>query len=115
MLFTNRNPHVRDGCILIDNNNYNDDYLLALKSPIVHVNNQPTPKVKFLGVFLDPNLNFCLHNKTISAKISNSVYHLRAGKKYTFTKGSHYTLLFFNTFPFNLCYTGLDLYFKEQH
>jgi hypothetical protein len=79
MLFTNRNPHVRDGCILIDNNNYNDDYLLALKSPIVHVNNQPTPKVKFRGVFLDPNLNFCLLNKTISAKISNSLYHLRAG------------------------------------
>jgi hypothetical protein len=31
-------------------------------------NNLPTPRVKFLGVFLYPYLNFRLHIKTISAK-----------------------------------------------
>jgi hypothetical protein len=46
----------------------------------VCVNNLPSPKVKFLGVLLDPNLNFRLHIQTISAKISNSLYHLRAAK-----------------------------------
>jgi hypothetical protein len=35
---------------------------------------------KFLSVILDPNFNFRPHIKIISAKISNSLYHLGAAK-----------------------------------
>jgi hypothetical protein len=53
---------------------------LAIRIPITCVNNMQTPKVKFLGVLLDPNLNFRSHINSISSKISNSLYHLRAAK-----------------------------------
>jgi hypothetical protein len=42
--------------------------------------NLPSPKVKFIGVLLDPNLNFGLHINFISAKISNSLYQLTTAK-----------------------------------
>jgi hypothetical protein len=80
MLFSNINAADIGENIYIDNNNFDNTYNLALKSPILCVNTLPSPKVKFLGVLLDPNLNFKSHIKSVSAKISNSLYHLRAAK-----------------------------------
>jgi hypothetical protein len=80
MLFSSRNQGEVNASVYIDNNNYGANYIPELKTPILCVNNMQSPKVKFLGVILDPNLNFRPHIKTISAKISNSLYHLRAAK-----------------------------------
>lgn len=39
-----------------------------------------TPAIKFLGVYLDPELNFKYHIKTIQAKISKSLYTIKSLK-----------------------------------
>jgi hypothetical protein len=80
MLFTNLNINNLGENVFIDNNNFEGDYVDDLKTPILCVNTHQSPKVKFLGILLDPHLNFRTHIKSISAKISNSLYHMRAAK-----------------------------------
>jgi hypothetical protein len=80
MMFTTSYVNVNDFNIYIDNNNYHDLYDDGLKSPIICINNLPSPKVKFLGVLIDPNLNFRSHIKSISSKIASSLFHMRAAK-----------------------------------
>jgi hypothetical protein len=78
MLILNLAPADHGEIIYIDNNHYDDTYHPALKLPILSVNLLQMPKTKFLGVLLDPQLNFRFHVKSISAKIANSLYHMRA-------------------------------------
>ncbi len=59
--------------IFIDNNNFHELYCGGLKTPIQCINHLQTAKVKFLGVLIDPNLNFHLHIKSILAIISSSL------------------------------------------
>jgi hypothetical protein len=80
MLFSNSNIVNRDVEIFIDNNNYSEISVPNLKVPILCTNDLPDPKVKFLGVILDPTLNFKEHIKTISSKVSNAIFHLRCAK-----------------------------------
>jgi hypothetical protein len=54
------------------------------------VNDLPDPKVIFLCVLLGPNLNFRDHIKSISAKASNALFHLRVAK--TFFRKKHIPL-----------------------
>jgi hypothetical protein len=68
MLFSNRNQGEVNSSVYFDNSNYNADYLPVLTTPILRVNNMQLPKVKFLGVLLDPNLNFCPHTKIFPQK-----------------------------------------------
>jgi hypothetical protein len=58
MLFSNSAPVDHCEIIYIDNNNYDDTYDPALKLPILSVNQLQIPKIKFLGVLLDPQLTF---------------------------------------------------------
>jgi hypothetical protein len=80
MLFSNSKTENTNKDIFIDNNNYAEPYDASLKTSISCVNYLSVPKVKFLGVILDPNLNFKLHIKSISSKVSNALFHLRAAK-----------------------------------
>jgi hypothetical protein len=80
MLFSNTNVQIGNKKIYIDNNNYAEPYNIKLKKPIMCVNDLSISKVKFLRVLVDPNLNFKLHIKSISSKIYNSLFHLRAAK-----------------------------------
>jgi hypothetical protein len=43
-------------------------------------NNSDLPAVKFLGIFIDPSLNFKFHINFISSKISKAMYFLRSAK-----------------------------------
>jgi hypothetical protein len=80
MLFTTANVDSTKLEIFIDNNNFHELYSDGLKTPIQCINNLQTAKVKFLGVLFDPNLNFRLHIKSISAITSCSLFHLRAAR-----------------------------------
>jgi hypothetical protein len=75
MIFSNRNLSELDENVYIDNNNFDENYALNLKTPILCVNTLQSPKVKFLGIMLDPHLNFRAHIKQVSVKISNTLYH----------------------------------------
>jgi hypothetical protein len=56
----------------------------------------PVPAVKFLGVFIDPQLNFKFHIKQITSKISKSLYFIKKGKNFLTSsalKALYYSLI----------------------
>lgn len=65
--------------------------------PIVQTTtNSDIPAVKFLGVFVDPNLNFKYHINYLSGKISKSLFFLRSAKNLLTPKSMkalYYTLV----------------------
>jgi hypothetical protein len=81
ILFTNSKT-IEEGVvkILLNNNNENEN----LPEKISHVDqitsNSEIPAMKFLGVFLDPHLNFKYHIKQLSSKLSRALYILRSVK-----------------------------------
>lgn len=82
LLFTNSN-HARDSppSIFINNNNVGEPSNPQLLHSIPNVNsNSPTPAVKFLGIYIDPLLNFKYHIENISRKLSTALYFLRTAK-----------------------------------
>jgi hypothetical protein len=63
--------------------NYNDPQSTVPVNPVVPmicINLSPTPVMKFLGVYFDPNLNFKHHISYISTKISKALFFLRQAK-----------------------------------
>jgi retron-type reverse transcriptase len=66
--------------IVIDNNINNEDD----PSKIVRISrvdsNCDEPAIKFLGIYMDPNLNFKFHIQTIAKKISTGLYFMRTAK-----------------------------------
>ncbi len=61
-----------------NNENLNDPNLIL---PIQRVlATDDVPAVRFLGIFLDPNLNFQYHIKLITSKLSRALYILRSSK-----------------------------------
>ena len=49
--------------------------------PVQYVNkNSPIPAIKFLGVYLDQNLNFKYHINQINSRISKSLFSIRRVK-----------------------------------
>jgi hypothetical protein len=103
MLFSTANADTVNNKIYIDNNNYAEaHYNPNLKSAIHCVNNLDAAKVKFLGVLIDPNLNFRFHIKAISAKLSSALFHLRAVKNMLSQKAL--TALYYSLFHSHLIY-----------
>ncbi len=103
MLFSTANADTVNNKIYIDNNNYAEaHYNPDLKSAIRCVNNLDAAKVKFLGVLIDPNLNFCFHIKAISAKLSSALFHLRAVKSMLLQKAL--TALYYSLYHSHLIY-----------
>jgi hypothetical protein len=54
--------------ICINNNNEGENY------PDLITSKSTTPAVKFLGIFVDPELSFKFHIKTMVNKLSKSMY-----------------------------------------
>jgi hypothetical protein len=68
--------------IVVNHNNDNqDDHNLITRLTYVNSNSE-TPAIKFLGVFLDPKLNFKYHIDMIHNKISRSLYAINAVKHF---------------------------------
>jgi hypothetical protein len=54
---------------------------LNLINPLERITTEsPTPAVKFLGIFIDPLLNFKFHINSLSSKISKALYFFRTAK-----------------------------------
>ena len=67
--------------ILLDFNNNNCIPLPELIKPLERITTEsPLPAIKFLGIYIDPNLNFKFHINTLNSKISKSMYFLKAVK-----------------------------------
>jgi Reverse transcriptase (RNA-dependent DNA polymerase) len=69
-----------DLSVFINSNNENEDYD-ELKVNIERISlNSEIPAIKFLGVFLDPKLNFKYHVSKLANKISRSLYVIQMSK-----------------------------------
>ena len=82
ILFTN-NTEVRNSQINIQLNFNNDDTVpnpSLIKNLVQIATYSEVPAIKFLGIFIDPSLNFKYHIGTIVSKISKSMYFLRSVK-----------------------------------
>ena len=82
ILFTNcSNVRAKNVDILLNFNNDNDVQSAHLSSSLTRVTSSSVvPAIKFLGIFIDPLLNFKFHIDTIISKISKSMYFLRSVK-----------------------------------
>ena len=83
-MFTN-SPDVRaqEVNIVLDFNNEDDIQSEALISSLTRVTSESeVPAVKFLGIFIDPALNFKFHLQSICSKVSKSMFFLRSVKKF---------------------------------
>lgn len=68
--------------IILDNNNENESDENKL-TKLSYVNsNSEIPAIKFLGVFIDPKLNFKYHIDTIHSKVSRSLYAINSAKHF---------------------------------
>jgi hypothetical protein len=66
------------------------------------VNSSDKPFIKFLGVTLDPKLNFKQHISHVSTKLSKSLYFLRSAKN--FLNQRALTFIYYATFHSHLIY-----------
>ena len=74
------NLNFHDVNIVVNHNNDNQNNEdLITKLSCVNINND-TPAIKFLGVYLDPKLNFKYHIDMIHSKISRSLYAINTAK-----------------------------------
>ena len=73
----------REGVQLFINNNNAFENDPNLKTEIEQIDNSSKiPAIKFLGVFIDPNLTFQYHIKQISNKVARSLYAIRTAKNF---------------------------------
>ena len=73
----------REGVQLFINNNNAFENDPNLKTEIEQIDNSSKiPAIKFLGVFIDPNLTFQYHIKQISNKVARSLYAIRTEKNF---------------------------------
>ena len=81
ILFSNSNPPKEIKIeIFINNNNFNSEDP-NLISPIEQITaSSDVPAIKFLGVYIDPLLNFKFHISQLNTKISKALYFLRSSK-----------------------------------
>ena len=79
MLFTNQR-NVQMPTIFINFNNPGSNTTVNPIVPMHCINTSEQPYIKFLGVFLDPQLNFKKHISYITSKLSKSLYFLRKTK-----------------------------------
>ena len=84
ILFTN-SPDVRaqEVDIVLNSNNEDDIQSEVLISHLSRVTSESVvPAVKFLGIFIDPALNFKYHINSICSKVSKSMFFLRSVKNF---------------------------------
>ena len=88
ILFTNSIlPKQQKIEIFINNKNFGD-YNPNLKFPIEQVSlSSEVPAIKFLGIHIDPQLNFKYHISQLNSKISKALYFLRNSKNLLTIKG----------------------------
>ena len=78
--------------IFINNNNFNSEDP-KLISPIEQITaSSDVPAIKFLGVYIDPLLNFKFHISQLNTKISKALFFLRNSKNLLSVKGLLATL-----------------------
>jgi len=83
--------------------NYNDgDSTFNPILPMSRINSQGKTYVKFLGVHIDPQLNFKYHSSQTSSKISKSLYHLRTAKHFLSQRSLKF--IYYATFHAHLIY-----------
>lgn len=82
MLFTNSNIVKNNNCALfINNNNANEPVDPSLIYPVLRVHGtDEDPAIKFLGIMIDPKLNFKYHVKMLMKKLSSALYFMRNAK-----------------------------------
>ena len=81
MIFSNNNATKNMTANIFLNNNNFDQNLPNLLTPIEHVHSHSvTPAIKFLGIFIDPELNFKFHISHLTSKISKALYFIRNSK-----------------------------------
>ena len=77
------NCNEREGVQLFINNNNAFENDPNLKTEIEQIDtSSKIPAIKFLGVFIDPNLTFQYHIKQISNKVARSLYAIRTAKNF---------------------------------
>ena len=105
ILFTTKKINNDDIHIYCNNNNDNQN-LPELITPIEQITtDSSTPAVKFLGIFVDPNLNFKYHIQYIKSKLSKSLFAMRAAKNYLNTDSLK--MLYFAIFHSHLLYANI--------
>ncbi len=86
MIFSTKDFDINNVQIFIDNNDIpptHADYNVNLVNPITYVSDSSeTPAIKFLGVYIDRNLNFKYHTRQILNKISKAMYFIRSAKNF---------------------------------
>ena len=82
ILFTNSSvARSKNIGISLNFNNDGDVFNANLVSPLTRITtDSATPAIKFLGVLIDPSLNFKCHIDSLIGKISKSLYFLRSVK-----------------------------------
>jgi hypothetical protein len=83
------------------NNQNENDPLLYFKLQRISMNDT-VPAIKFLGVYIDPELNFKYHTKYVHSKLSKAIYALRSVKY--FIGSSRKKSLYFALFHSHLNY-----------
>jgi hypothetical protein len=88
--------------IVIDNNNENffDPLNVFTIQRVTH--DCDIPAIKFLGIFMDPSLNFKFHINSIAKKLSVGLYFIRTAKNYLTQKSLK--LLYYSLFHCHLIY-----------
>jgi len=83
MFFTsNRNIDVSNRSIYVDNNNDYQQHNPSLKTEIERVTGNGDPAIRFLGLLVDPHLNYNFHVQSIARKISTALYFMRRAKNF---------------------------------
>ena len=82
MIFTKNDDLIdwNEVTVFLDFNNFNQNNDNLIKQLEVVNCSSSLPVVKFLGVFIDPKLNFKYHHENLSGKISKSLYAIKASK-----------------------------------
>jgi hypothetical protein len=88
--------------IVIDNNNENSHDPLNIFHIQRVTQDCDIPAIKFLGVFMDPSLNFKFHIQSISKKLSMGLYFIRSAKNFLTEKSLK--LLYYSLIHCHLIY-----------
>ena len=91
--------------ILCNNNNGNENNP-ELITPLEQITiNSPTTAIKFLRIFIDPNLNFKFHANYVKNKLSKSLFAMRAAK--ILLSSDSLKMLYFAIFHSHLLYANI--------
>ena len=104
MLFTNNNNvKCNNLSLIINNNNPTEPYSNNHVNPITRVYGNPEdPSIKFLGVYIDPKLNFKHHVNILVKKLSSSLYFMRKAKNIVSTKAMKF--IYYSIFHSHIIY-----------